>query len=63
MLDNYPDVLTPSQTAEILRIGLNSMYRMINKSEIGFKRIGTKIIVPKCCVTDYLQSARQSYKS
>lgn len=60
MLHQYPDVISVSQLAQILGIGLNSAYRIINAQEIGSIRVGKKIIVPKICVEDYLNSARHS---
>ena len=58
MFSNYPDVMTVEQLAEALGIGKNSAYALIKSREIGSKRIGRKIIIPKSCVIDYLQSAR-----
>ena len=58
MLNEYPDVLTVKQVAEILHIGLNSAYKLVNEQTIGSRRVGTKFIVPKVCLTDYLNSAR-----
>ena len=58
MLKDYPDVLTVKQLAEILGIGMNTAYKLINSKTIGSLRVGTKILVPKSCVSDYLNSAR-----
>lgn len=58
MLSKYPDVLTVQQLAEILRIGINKAYELINHHVIGCKRIGRKIIIPKACLVDYLESSR-----
>ena len=58
MLSKYPDVLTVQQLAEILHIGINIAYELINRRIIGFKRIGRRIIVPKACLIDYLESSR-----
>lgn len=35
MLNNYPDVLTVKQLAEVLNIGLNAAYELVNRHEIG----------------------------
>ena len=43
MLNNYPDVLTVKQLAEALNIGLNAAYELVNRHEIGAKRIGRAI--------------------
>ena len=58
MLHNYPDVLTVKQVAEALGIGINKAYELIKLHIIGSKRIGCRIIVPKACLIDYIESAR-----
>lgn len=58
MLSKYPDVLTVQQIAEILHIGINKAYELINRGVIGYKRIGRRIIIPKTCLIDYLDSSR-----
>ena len=58
MLNNYPDVLTVQQTAEALGVCTASVYRMVKDGAIGYRRIGRKILIPKVCLTDYLNSAR-----
>ena len=58
MLNNYPDVLTVKQLAEVLNIGLNAAYELVNRHEIGAKRIGGAIRIPKSSVIMYLHSAR-----
>lgn len=60
MLNKYPDVLTVAQVAEILGIGKNSAYKLVNKNVIGHKKIGRKTLIPKVCLIDYLESARYS---
>lgn len=58
MLKDYPDVLTVKQVAEILNIGINAAYGLINERTIGSHRIGKSIRVPKSCLIDYINSAR-----
>lgn len=58
MFNEYPDIMSVAQVAEALHIGKNSAYALIKQRLIGSKRIGTKIIVPKSCLIDYVQSAR-----
>ena len=62
MLKEYPDVLTVEQVAQILHIGINAAYRLVNSQEIGYRRIGKSIRVPKVCVVDYLVSSRYTVK-
>lgn len=58
MFNEYPDIMSVQQLAEALKIGKNSAYALIRSHTIGCKRIGRKIIIPKSCVIDYVQSAR-----
>lgn len=58
MFNEYPDILTPADVAKALGVGKNTAYKLIRERTIGSKRIGTKIIVPKVCLIDYVQSAR-----
>ena len=58
MFKEYPDILTVEQMAQALRIGRNSAYQLIRNKEILCKRVGRKIIIPKCCLIDYVLSAR-----
>lgn len=62
MFNNYPDILTPEQAAQALCISKNSVYRLINESLLGCKRIGRKIIIPKCSLVAYVRSALHTVK-
>lgn len=57
MFNSYPDVLTVKQVAQALGIGRNQAYELVNNHVIGSKRIGRKILVPKCCLIDYISSS------
>lgn len=54
MFKNEPDVLTVPDVIRLLRIGKNSVYRLIREGAIGSIRQGKKIIVPKVCLIEYL---------
>lgn len=58
MFKEYPDILTVSQTAQALGIGRNTVYQLVHTHQVGCKRIGTKIIIPKACLIDFVMSAR-----
>ena len=58
MFHEYPEIMTVKQLAEALGVGRNTAYELIHSRVIGSKRIGRKIIIPKSCVIDYVQSAR-----
>ena len=58
MLDTYKDVLTVKELCEILHIGRNTAYKMLQSHQIPNKRIyGKKYIIPKIGVISYLNSA------
>ena len=63
MLNDYPDVLTPHQLAEYLGVSKNYAYKLIKESHIGYRKIGHKILIPKICVEDFLESARVPKKT
>ena len=58
MFKEYPDILTVSQAAQALGIGRNTVYQLVHTRQGGCKRIGTKIIIPKACLIDFVMSAR-----
>ncbi len=58
MLNGYNDVLTVDDVAQILHIGKNTVYRLLNTGEIHSRRIGKKYIIPKKCVIDYIEAPR-----
>ena len=58
MFNNYPDVLTVKQTAVALGVCEKSVYRLIDERTIGCRRVGRKILIPKVCLIDYINSAR-----
>ena len=58
MLNGYPDVLNVRQAAEALGVCEMAVYRLIQNHEIGVRRVGRRILVPKICLVDYLNAAR-----
>ena len=58
MFTAYPDVLTVGQVAEALGIGKNKAYELINSKVIGSRRIGRRILIPKVCLIDFIESIR-----
>ena len=63
MFNEYHDVLTVEQLAAALGIGKNKAYELINNHVIGYKRIGRKILIPKCCLIDFMQSSRYNIRA
>ncbi len=60
MFKNYPDIMTVKQVAEALGIGINTAYKLVNSHMIGSKRIRKRILIPKICVIDFVESSRFS---
>jgi excisionase family DNA binding protein len=56
-LKDYPDVLTVKQLAQVLGIGRNTAYELLQNNEIKHRRIGTRYLIPKQCVIDFLRPA------
>ena len=54
MLDNYGDVLKISDLQDILWIGRNAVYKLLQNQEIPAFRIGTRWRVSKAALLAYL---------
>lgn len=54
MFENYNDVLTVSEACKALRIGKNSLYRLLKDESIKSIKIGTKYLIPKIYLIEYL---------
>ena len=52
----YPDCVSVPQIQEMLGIGRNSIYELLQAGEIKNKKIGRKYIIRKQSVIDYLES-------
>ena len=53
-LKEYPDVLTPENLKEILHIGMNKVYELLQNGEIKSIRIGAKYRIPKEWICSFL---------
>ena len=58
MFKDYPDIMTPAEAAAALGISKGSIYKLLRSHQLGCRRIGRKIIIPKVCLVDFVQSAR-----
>lgn len=63
MLDNVPDVLTVKQLQEVLSIGRNRAYRLLNNGEIPYIKIGKQMRIPKVYLIDFLSKAGYNIKA
>ena len=60
MFEKYDDVLTVTDVAEILFVGRNTIYDLLNSGQLQGFRIGRSWRVPKKNLEDYILS---KYKS
>lgn len=54
MLDAYSDLITIDELCEILQIGRNTAYHLLNSGFIAAFRIGRRWKIPKTAVIDVL---------
>ena len=59
LLAQYSDVLTVEELCEVLNIGANAAYNLLNKKEILAFRIGRKWKIPKESVIAYIGQWKQ----
>ena len=52
---DYPDVLTVQQTAELLSVCKNTIYKLIRENDLPCRRIGSAIRIRKNDVLDYMR--------
>ena len=57
MFKNEPDVLTVPDVIRLLRMGKNTVYKLLKDGAIGSIKQGKKIIVPKVCLVEFLTDA------
>lgn len=55
-MDEYNDVLCPKDVHEILNIGWNKTYNLLNNGSIKSFKIGNVYRIPKECLLDYIRS-------
>lgn len=54
MFYNFDDILTIDELSELLKIGKNTAYRLINSGQIKSIRIGRTHRIPKKSVIEYI---------
>lgn len=58
MFKEYPDVLTQKQLANALGICEKSARKLLRENAIGYKKCGSRYLIPKKCLIDFVLSAR-----
>ena len=56
MFNSYPDVLSVKQLCEILDIGKNTAYRLLQNGEIKSIKIGKVYKIPKKYLKEFLRN-------
>ncbi len=60
LLDSsIPDILTPMETAKILHIGRSTMYHLLAEGSIRNFKIGTKILIPKSFLQEFIAKSSE----
>lgn len=53
---DYPDVVTPEEVGEMLHLGRNTVYGLLQDGLLKSARIGKKYIIPKQSVIAFVHS-------
>lgn len=54
MLNQYQDILTAEEVSEILMIGMNRTYELLNNGSIKGFRIGKKWKIPRDALSEFI---------
>jgi excisionase family DNA binding protein len=54
MFSQYPDIVSVDDITEMLNIGKSSAYTLLRTQQLRHVRIGTKYIIPKQAVIDFV---------
>jgi excisionase family DNA binding protein len=57
MLRGYPDLMTPKDIQEILRIGRSKAYNLLQSGELRCIRVGVKYLIPKAFLLEYFNNS------
>lgn len=62
MFKEYPDILSISQVADALKIGVKAAYALVKGNKLPALYIGRTIRVPKSMLEEYVKTARNNVK-
>jgi len=54
MFEQYNDVVTIKELCQMLQIGRNTAYDLVNSNRIKSIRVGRKFLIPKAHIISYL---------
>lgn len=63
LLNQENDILTVDELCDVLRIGKNAAYKLINSGKLKCYRINRVWKIPKKSVEEYIEECRRSYFS
>ncbi|MCD7733426.1 MAG: helix-turn-helix domain-containing protein [Oscillospiraceae bacterium] len=58
LLKNYGDVMIVEEVCEVLKLGKNKVYELLQSGDIASRKVGRKYLIPKKSVIDFLESVR-----
>ena len=58
MFDNYDDILTVAEVMDILYVGKNTVYRLLNEGELKGFRIGRTWKITRDSLTSFIMHRR-----
>lgn len=62
-LSDYSDIMRVSEVSKVLGVCPKLVYDLLHRGEIAYRRIGSRIIIPRSCVEDFINSIRTSNQS
>lgn len=57
MLKDYPEILTIQELCEVLNIGKNTAYSLLQAKQIKGFKIGSNWKIPKIAIEDYIRQS------
>lgn len=60
VFDEYKDVMSVEEACEALKMGKNSLYKLLKENTIRCIKVGRKYLIPKICLIDYVNLCRFS---
>ncbi len=60
LFKDYPDVVNVQQVSEMLHVSAPLVYKLLQDGTIPAKKVGTKYIITKKCVIEFLLLEEES---
>lgn len=58
MFEDFPDIMTPEDVCEALRIGNNAVYEILNSGKLKAFKNGRVWRIPKTSLLEYIKKAQ-----